>query len=128
MTSIGASATVDVNKIKKVINDVLVSHYATFNSLKTSLSDLASQLYAAHLISDEVRETRSMEKFITEFKASLSFKRKLPKVQEHCQKFLSSFIAVRGSYADAAEALGEDWIESIRDELGFDFNIDIDTR
>ena len=111
-----------------MIDDVLVSHYAALNSLKTSLSDLASQLYAAHLISDEVRETRSMEKFITEFKASLSFKRKLPKVQEHCQKFLSSFIAVRGSYADAAEALGEDWIESIRDELGFDFNIDIDTR
>ena len=109
-----------------MINDVLVSHYAALNSLKTSLSDLASQLYAAHLISDEVRETRSMEKFITEFKASLSFKRKLAQVQEHCQKFLSSFIAVRGSYADAAIALGEDWIEAIRNELGFDFNINID--
>ena len=106
-----------------MINDVLVSHYADLNSLKTSLSDLASQLYTAHLISDEVRETRSMEKFITEFKASLSFIRKLPEVQEHCQKFLSSFIAVRGSYAKAAEALGEDWIEAIRNELGFDFNI-----
>ena len=109
-----------------MIDDVLVSHYAVLNSLKTSLSDLASQLYAAHLISDEVRETRSMEKFITEFKASLGFIRKLPEVQEHCQKFLSSFIAVRGSYAGAAEALGEDWIEAIRNELGFDFNIDID--
>ena len=110
-----------------MINDVLVSHYAALNSLKTSLSDLASQLYAAHLISDEVRETRSMDKFITEFKASLSFKRKLPQVQEHCQKFLSSFIAVRGSYADAAIALAEDWIEAIRNELGLDFNIDIDS-
>ena len=47
-------------------------------------------------------------------------------MQEHCQKFLSSFVAVRGSYADAAEALGEDWIAAIRNELGFDFNIDID--
>ena len=106
-----------------MINDVLVSHYADLNSLKTSLSDLASQLYAAHLISDEVKETRSMEKFITEFKASLSFIRKLPEVQEHCQKFLNSFIAVRGSYAKAAVALGEDWIAAIRNELGFDFNI-----
>ena len=110
-----------------MINDVLVSHYAALNSLKTSLSDLASQLYAAHLISDEVRETRSMEKFITEFKASLSFMRKLPQVQEHCQKFLSSFIAVRGSYANAAKFLGEEWIEAIRNELGLDFNIDIDS-
>ena len=109
-----------------MINDVLVSHYAALNSLKTSLSDLASQLYAAHLISDEVRETHSMEKFITEFKASLSFMRKVSQVQEHCQKFLSSFIAVRGSYANAAKFLGEDWIEAIRNELGLDFNIDID--
>ena len=109
-----------------MINDILVSHYADLNSLKTSLSDLASQLYIAHLISDEVRETRSMEKFIAEFNASLNFKRKLPQVQEHCQKFLSSFIAVRGSYADAAIALAEDWIEAIRDELGLDFNINID--
>ena len=109
-----------------MIDDVLVSHYAALNSLKTSLSDLASQLYAAHLISDEVRETRSMEKFITEFKASLSFMRKVSQVQEHCQKFLSSFIAVRGSYANAAKFLGEDWIEAIRNELGLDFNIDID--
>ena len=68
-----------------------------------------------------------MDKCITEFKASLNFKRKLNQVQEHCQKFLSSFIAVRGSYADAAIALHEDWIEAIRNELGFDFNINIDT-
>ncbi|XP_019864072.1 PREDICTED: uncharacterized protein LOC109593436, partial [Amphimedon queenslandica] len=55
----GASppATVNLDRAKKIINDVLVSHYADLNSLKTSLSDLASQLYAAHLISDEVRET-----------------------------------------------------------------------
>ena len=109
-----------------MINDVLVSHYSSLNYLKTSLSDLASQLYAAHLISNEVRETRSMDMFITEFKTSLSFKRKLPQVQEHCQKFLNSFIAVRGSYADAAIALGEDWIEAIRNELGLDFNINTD--
>ena len=30
------------------------------------------------------------------------------------------------SYADAAIALQQDWIEAIRNELGFDFNIDID--
>ena len=116
-----------MNKVKKVINDVLVSHYADLNSLpKKSLTGLVNQLYTVKLISNEVREAPSMEECITEFKASLSFIRKLPKVQEHCQKFLSSFIAVRGSYAKAAEALGEDWIEAIRNELGFDFNIDID--
>uniref|UniRef100_A0A1X7VY02 Uncharacterized protein n=1 Tax=Amphimedon queenslandica TaxID=400682 RepID=A0A1X7VY02_AMPQE len=42
----GASlpANVDVARVKKVINGVLVSHHASLTSLKTSLSDLASQL------------------------------------------------------------------------------------
>ena len=109
-----------------MINDVLVSHYADLNSLsKKSLTGLVNQLYTAKLISNEIRVAPSMEECIDEFKASLSFKRKLPQVQEHCQKFLNSFIAVRGSYADAAIALGEDWIEAIRNELGLDFNIRI---
>ncbi|XP_019861897.1 PREDICTED: uncharacterized protein LOC109590416 [Amphimedon queenslandica] len=122
----GASApiTVDVKKVKKIINDAIVSHYDDLTSLpKDSVSDLANKLYAVRLISEKVRDTCSMEGFITEFKASLSFKRKLRQVQEHCQKFLDAFIDVRGSCADAAIALGEDWIEAIRNELGFDFNI-----
>ena len=106
-----------------MINDVL----AKPNSLPVeAIPDLTRQLYDFHLINNDVRNNPSMEAFITEFKAGLIFKRKLPKVQEHCQKFLSSFIAVRGSYADAAIALAEDWIEAIRNELGFDFNINID--
>ena len=109
--------------MKRIINDVLVSRDAALNSLKSSLADLASQLRSVGLITDHVKETCSMDAFITEFKASLSFKSKLAQVQEHCQKFLSSFIAVSGSYADAAIALHEDWIETIRRELGFDFNI-----
>uniref|UniRef100_A0A1X7TSV5 Uncharacterized protein n=1 Tax=Amphimedon queenslandica TaxID=400682 RepID=A0A1X7TSV5_AMPQE len=125
----GASvtATVDVERVKRIINDVLVSRDAALNSLISSLSDLASQLFSVGLITDQVKRTCSMETFITEFKSSINFKRKLSEVQEHCQKFLSSFVAVRGSYADAAIALGEDWIEAIRNELGFDFNINIDT-
>ncbi|XP_019852228.1 PREDICTED: uncharacterized protein LOC109582077 isoform X1 [Amphimedon queenslandica] len=119
--------TVDVNKLKKVINDVLVSHYAALTSLpKKAHSELANQLYTVHMINTAVRQAPSMEECIDEFKASLSFKRKLPQVQEHCQKFLDSFIAVRGSYAHAAIALGEDWIRAIKNELGFDFIIDVD--
>ena len=117
---LGVPATVDVKR------DVLVSHHASLTSLKMSLS---GQLYAAHLISDEVKESCSKDTFILAFiiEFSLSFMRKLPQVQDHCQNFLSSFIAVRGSYANAAITLAEDWIEAIRNELGFYFNINIDT-
>ena len=108
-----------------MIDDVLVSHYAALNSLKTSLSDLASQLYAAHLISDEVRETRSMDKFVAEFKASFYFLNEISEVQDHCKNFLRAFIAVRGSYTNAAKFLRQKWIDAIKTELGIDFIIDI---
>ena len=110
-----------------MINDVLVSHYAALNSLpKKSLTGLVNQLYTAKLISNEVREAPSMEECIDEFKASLSFMREVSQVEEHCQQFLSSFVAVRGSYAKAAKFLGEDWIKAIKNELRLDFNINID--
>ena len=121
---LGASATVDVNKVKKVIDDVLVSHHARLNYLKTSLSDLANQLYEVGLINDEVREACSMDKFIGEFKASFHFIDQMSEVQDHCKKFLNSFIAVRGSYINAAKFLRQKWIETVKNELGIDFNID----
>ena len=109
-----------------MIEDVLVTHNASLTSLpKKALPDLANQLYAVSLINNAVKESPSMEEYIDEFKASIVYKRKLPQIQEHCQKFLNSFVAVRGSYADAAIALHEDWIEALRKELGFDVEIKI---
>ena len=116
-----------VKKVKKVIKNVLVSKFAGLTSLDTSLSDLANQLYADHLISNEVQKACSMQKFIEEFQASLCFKEELPEIQEHCEKFLASFIAVRGSYAAAAIALHKAWTKAVRTELGLDFKINIDT-
>ena len=69
-----------------------------------------------------MKDTPSLNKFITEFKTSLSFKKKLPEIQELCQKFLNSFIAAGGSYAAAAIALHEDWVEAVT-KVGLDFNI-----
>ena len=107
-----------------MINDVL----AALNSSlpEEAIPDLTCQLHDFHLINNDVRDNPSMDKFVSEFKACLNYKRRLPEVEEHCQRFLSSFIAVRGRYAASAKVLGEDWIEAIRNELGFDFNINID--
>ena len=105
-----------------MINDVLVSHYADLTSLPMeAVPDLANRLFALSLVNNAVRGNPSIDKCIEEFKASFPFMKDLPQVQEHCQKFLNSFIAVRGSYANAAKAL----VKDIRKELGFDF-IDID--
>ena len=121
------TATVDVNKVKKVINDVLVKQYAALTSLpKEALSELASQLYTVGLINNIVRDHPTVESFIDEFKAGLTFLFEMADIQEHCQKFLKSFVAVSGSFAGAAKFLHQKWIEALRTEPGFEFNIDID--
>ena len=76
-----------------------------------AVSDLANNIFALRLVNNAVRGNPSIEKFIDEFKAGVTFQRKLLQVQEHCQKFLSSFIAVSGSFAYAATALHQDWFE-----------------
>ena len=110
-----------------MIDDVLVTHYAALNSLpRTSLTGLVNQLYTAELISNEVRETFSMEECIAEFKASFSFLNEISEVQDHCQKFLNSFIAVKGSCTSAAKFLRQKWIQDIKSKIGIDFIINID--
>ena len=100
-----------------MIDDVFISHYDDLTSLpKEALPDLANKLFALRLINNAVRANPSIEKFIDEFKAILKFMKQLPQIQEHCQKFLNSFIAVGGSYAYAAIALHEDWVEALRTE------------
>uniref|UniRef100_A0A1X7T913 Uncharacterized protein n=1 Tax=Amphimedon queenslandica TaxID=400682 RepID=A0A1X7T913_AMPQE len=128
VSSIGGATTVDVKKIKKVINDILQSHYADLTSLPMeAVPELANKLFTLCLINKVVRGNPSIDKIISEFQASLTFQRELSQVQEHCKKFLNSFVEVSGSFAYAAIALHKDWIEAIRNKLeNSDFNIVID--
>uniref|UniRef100_A0A1X7SWB2 Uncharacterized protein n=1 Tax=Amphimedon queenslandica TaxID=400682 RepID=A0A1X7SWB2_AMPQE len=86
----GASvpAIVDVDKLKKVINSVLVSQFATFASLpKEAIPDLANQLYSVHLINSAVRDNPSVEKFIGEFKASLNFMTEMSEIEKEDEEY-----------------------------------------
>ena len=116
-----------MKKLKQVISRVLVSYHADLTGLtKKSLPSLASQLYSTGLISTEMKDTPSIDVFIDEFKASLTFMRKVSQVKDHCKKFLKAFMAVGGSYSTAANVLYEDWIETVNNELNVNFCIDLD--
>ena len=109
-----------------MINSVLVSQFAALSSLpKEAIPKLANELYAVRLINSAVRDNPSVEKFIDEFNASLNFMAEMSDVQEHCLKFLNSFLAVSGSFTSAAKFLYQKWIKAIKTELGIDFIIDI---
>ena len=118
---------IDVKKLKEAIGRVLVSYHADLTDLsEISLPTLANQLYAAHLISNEMKNHPSIGVFIDEFKASLKFLKEVSPVKDQCKKFLKAFIAVGGSYATAANALRKDWIETVNNELNVSFCIDLD--
>ena len=109
-----------------MIKSVLVSQFAAFAALpKEAIPDLANQLYSVHLINSAVRDNPSIEKFIGEFMASLNFMTEMSEVQEHCSKFLNSFLAISGSFTSAAKFLYQKWIIAIKTDLGIDFIIDI---
>ena len=98
--------------MKKVIKDVLISKNSLLNDLsKEALPALASQLYAVGLITKAVKDKPSIDKFIDEFNAITACQEDLPEIQDHCQKFLNSFIEVGGSYTAAARVVHKHWVE-----------------
>ena len=111
--------------MKKVIKDVLVSNNVQLTSLlKEALPALARELFSVGLITKPVKDNPSIDKFIDEFNAIIACQEELPKMKDHCQKFLNSFIAVGGSYATTARVVHKHWVEKSGSS---EFNIEIDT-
>ena len=111
--------------MKKVIKDVLVSNHAQLTSLsKEALPALASELFSVHLIAKAVKNKPSIDKFIDEFNAIIACQEDLPQIQDRCQKFLNSFIAVGGSYAARARVVHKHWVDKSGSS---EFKIEIDT-
>ena len=116
---------VDVKQLIQVINGVLRSVFAKLTNLpEESLQDLADQLYTSDLISKAAKKNPTMDKFISEFCASLEWLRSQSAIQIHSAKFLSSLKSVGGSYSMAASVLCEDLIKAVNDKLNCDFCID----
>ena len=114
-----------VDKVKKVIKDVLISKNSLLNNLsKEALPDLASQLYTVGLITKAVKDNPLIDKFIDEFNAIIACQEELPEIQEHCQKFLNSFSEVGGSYAAAARVVHKHWVEKSDTALYWNWHID----
>lgn len=101
---------VDINKLKRVIKEVLKSNYANLQQLpQTAVPSLASHLYTNGCISSTVRDKPSIHAFIEEFESTLSFLKEESKIKDHCEKFLKAFRDVGGTCAKAAEVMHTSW-------------------
>ena len=110
----------DVSKLRLLIIDVLTKRHAQLcESSRNCLSELASKMYAAGVISNEVQRSPSFNGIIDEFKAGMSFITEQSELKDYCTKFLRVCIDIKGAIAMAARALQKDW-----KEVGMELNMD----
>ena len=110
----------NVPKLRHSVVDVLAKRHAQLrDSSRNCLPALASNMYAAGLISNETQWSPSFKGIIDEFKAGMSFITERSELEDYCTKFLRACIDIRGAIAMAARALQKDW-----KEVGMELNMD----
>ena len=110
----------DVPKLRRLIEGALTKRHAQLNdSSRCCLPSLTSNMFAAGLISNEIRRTPSFDGIIDEFKAGMSYITEQSKFGDHCTKFLRACIDEGGAIAMAARTLQKDW-----KEVGMKLNMD----
>ena len=106
--------------MRRLIEGALTKRHAQLiDSSRRCLPSLASKMFAASLISNEVQRSPSFNGIIDEFKAGMSYITEQSELEDHCIKFLRACTDERGAIAKAARTLQKDWKES-----GMELNVD----
>uniref|UniRef100_A0A1X7TZD2 Uncharacterized protein n=1 Tax=Amphimedon queenslandica TaxID=400682 RepID=A0A1X7TZD2_AMPQE len=116
--------SVDINKLRRIITEVIRTNYATFNkSLKENISQISREMFARGLLSESVKEYPSYDSLIREFEAGLNFKKSVKAIEEHCKKFIESILTQKGPPESHAREIAEEWREEVLKTLHFEFNV-----
>ena len=114
----------DINKLRRVICNVLAQHHTSLHELsRSSLQLLANEMYVARLISSAVRQSPSFDNIIAKYKAELSFMTTLSEIVHHCVKFLSILTKIGGPCVIASQAIQEEWIEDCKAKCGVELQL-----
>ena len=110
----------NVPKLRHLVIDVLTKRHAELcDSSRSCLPSLASKMFAADLISNEVQRSPTFNGIIDEFKAGMSYITERSELEDHCTKFLRACIDIKGPIAKTAGALQKDW-----KEVGMELDMD----
>ena len=117
----------EVNRIKKIIQDVLTMYYADLDALlKKSIKSIAVDMYSHGLISEPTKDAANFNDMMREFKSGMNFIRDGQKLVKHCELFLQSLAKQRGPPIHAARGIAEVWIEHIHRNLNLCIKFDIE--
>ena len=92
--------------------------------VENSLKEVSAELFASRLISNGTKRQPSYEAIITDFLSGLAFKKTLPLIIQHCEKFFSVFYKLGGPFADAGDSLKQSIIETVRKKLSINLSFD----
>ena len=87
------------------------------NALKNCLKDVANEMYAEGLISNEVKDKPTYDSIIQEFKAGMIYKKDISQLEGYCQTFLDCLYngSQGGPARGAAQNLAEEWKKDVHD-------------
>ena len=116
----------DKREILILIEKVLKKHTDLHGLLKPSLADLAKEMFAAGLISDDILKKPTYSEIIGDFLTKINFKNNHTELQEHIKKFLMILSKLGGDCADVSKTLQVESTEIIKKELNIELNLIVD--
>ena len=82
-----------------------------------SIGSISNELYAAGIISRDVKMSPSYDAIIGQFEAAMNIKKTPTDLEEHCKKFITALTNVGGPVEHAALMIKQEWIDIVNREL-----------
>ena len=114
--------SVDINKLRRKITEVIRTNYAGLSkTLKSNIPAIAKEMYARGLLSEAVKDHPTYDSLMREFEAGLNFKKTVKAIEEHCQSFIASVSSQKGPAESHARAIADEWKDGVMKELKITF-------
>ena len=122
-----SSDTVEVDKVKKVIQKVLRKYYSKLETLlNEGLKEIAVNMFSNNLVSRCTKKEPSVGKMMSEFTSGMDFISDCQELVQYCKLFLSILSEQGGPFKRAADKLAQEWTVNIKKEVSvnLEFNIE----
>ena len=112
------------NDIIKILEQVLTHSHANLHGLfQESIDSISNELLQASIITRDVQRYPSYDKIIGQFVGGMKFINTQKELEEHCKVFIKALTNVGGPFTRAAQAVKEKWIDTVKQVLGIELQL-----
>ena len=117
------STDIDNREIWRLIRKALIKNYADlYDLLKPLIADLAKEMFAVGLISNDVLNKPTYINIMGDFLTRISFMKNHTELQQHIKKFLMILTKLGGQCVHVSNTLQVEWTEIIKGKLHIELN------